>query len=158
MDGRVTIANEGDTATVGITPYGSPRQVRSARHNVPGTVVLDVHAAHVAHLPEEELGDVDELNGHGGGQARVEAVAAVDFDVLEAEADERDGPEHHTHAAVGEELDVPAEDAGVQLHALWGEKGRESRVRDTGSDRHCRAGAARAGAARATHPHARRTQ
>ncbi len=77
---------------------------------IPRAVVLDVHGAHVPHLPVEEFGNVDELEGDVDCHSDVE-YAIVELHVFVGEADDTDGPEHHAGSAVGEHFDVPAEDA-----------------------------------------------
>mmetsp|Transcript_10876 Transcript_10876/g.27357 ORF Transcript_10876/g.27357 Transcript_10876/m.27357 type:complete len:526 (+) Transcript_10876:404-1981(+) len=79
-------------------------------------VVHDVEGPHVSGLPIKELRDVDELeedgDGHGVGECAVELV------LLRGEGEDDEGPDHHAEAAVGHELDVDAEDAGVELDAV----------------------------------------
>mmetsp|Transcript_18118 Transcript_18118/g.27164 ORF Transcript_18118/g.27164 Transcript_18118/m.27164 type:complete len:201 (-) Transcript_18118:677-1279(-) len=83
---------------------------------IPRTIMLNVHGAHVAHLPIKEFGNVNELEGYIDGHANVE-YAIVELHVFVGEADDTDGPEHHTGSAVGEHFDVKAEDAWHEFHS-----------------------------------------
>ncbi|GMF25085.1 unnamed protein product [Phytophthora fragariaefolia] len=93
---------------------GHPHETAPAEI-VARAVVHDVDAAHVAGLPPKELGHVHELQRHAHGHGVAEE--AVELALLAGVREHAHGPEHEAAAAVGEELDVPAQHARVQLRA-----------------------------------------
>jgi hypothetical protein len=76
--------------------------------------VLDIHGTEVSSLPDEELRDVDGLqdDGHHDGRGN---LAIQEIILLETISKDGNLPEHHTNAAVGALLHIPAQDARIQL-------------------------------------------
>ena len=96
------------------------------------TVVLNVHGAHVTHFPPEELENIDDLqrSAHKHRVADGALLLVLGSRVREA----RKAPIHHAKAAIGEQLDVPANvpqrvaEARVQLSAPEDVKDQVARV------------------------------
>lgn len=82
---------------------------------ISSAIVLNVHGAKVTSLPPEEFGNVHGLyenrDEHGAIKVTVNVI------LLETVANDAHLPEHHAEAAVGELLDIPAQDAWVELGA-----------------------------------------
>ena len=87
----------------------SPAQV------IAGTVVLNVHRAHVSHFPVVEFRQVDELNGDVDCHTELE-ISSIQFLIFEGKAQDSHDPKHHPGAAVGKHFDIPSENVRVQIH------------------------------------------
>ena len=103
----------GEVEGVAGVDAGDPDQATPAEI-VPGPVVLNVHGAHVPHLPVEELRDVDELEHDVDRHPRLHD-AAVDLHVLVGVAEDPHRPVHHAEPAVGHLLDVESPELRVQV-------------------------------------------
>jgi hypothetical protein len=68
------------------------------------------------HLPVVELGQVDHLDGDIDRHSELE-VSTVQILVLLRKAKDAHDPEHHPRTAVGEHLDVPSQNVGVQIES-----------------------------------------
>ena len=77
-------------------------------------VNLNVHGAHVPHLPVEELGNVYQLQRNVEEHPECQR-SPIDLHVLVREAHCSDAPEHHTPTAVCHEFHVPTEDVRVEV-------------------------------------------
>jgi hypothetical protein len=103
---------------------------------ISGTIVLNVHTAHVSHFPVKEFGNVDKLERHIDGHAELQRVT-VELHIFVRKAQNSHGPKHHAGTAVGKHFDVPSEYARIEFHApivIHNDTAVASRIGGTGCD------------------------
>lgn len=80
--------------------------------------MLNIHTAHITHLPKEEFRDIHNLNGDRCSEPWTQSPMWIELHVFGAEAANRDGPKHHAHATIRKELHIPIKESRIELHSL----------------------------------------
>ena len=78
----------------------------------PSSIMHDIQGLHVAHLPVEELGDVDQLKGNRNNHGIAKAMCFILFCSI---GENQERPSHHSKPTDCEHLNIPVEYAWIEL-------------------------------------------